>query len=186
MFLLLLRPSKIFIFFHSAKSSEWCLGSKRSPRRQRIRSSPPLYFRNSLGRCLADFANLSAHSPSTATAAGPQKIVLNWPPHPVHIITDIRGKGNCCFLKSTGTLSAPESIPSSSAEVKLKLQPCSNSDYQTRAEVWTKSGRKTPCRIALFFHNWFPDFRRDFLSYVSLSFLKIIWIIKCGILYSIP
>jgi hypothetical protein len=49
--------------FHSAQNSEWCLGGKRSPRRQRIRSSPPQYFRNSLGRCLADFANLSTHSP---------------------------------------------------------------------------------------------------------------------------
>ncbi len=63
MFLLLLRPSKIFIFFHSVQGSEWCLGGKRSPRRQRIRSSPPLYFRHSLDCCLADFANLSAHSP---------------------------------------------------------------------------------------------------------------------------
>jgi hypothetical protein len=63
MFLLLLRPSKIFIFFNSAQSAEWCLGGKRSPRRQRVRLSLLLYFCNSLGRCLADFTHLSAHSP---------------------------------------------------------------------------------------------------------------------------
>ncbi len=54
MFLLLLRPSKIFIFFRSAQSSEWCLSGKPSP-------SPSV------------FTNLSAHSPPMAAEAGRKK-----------------------------------------------------------------------------------------------------------------
>jgi hypothetical protein len=41
--------------------------------------------------CQADFANLSAHSPPTVAAKGPQKAVYDSSPHPVDevvILTD--------------------------------------------------------------------------------------------------
>jgi hypothetical protein len=67
--------------FHSAHSSEWCLGGKPSPRRQRVRPSPPLYLRY----CL-DAAHLfSIIFPLTALngdGGGPAKKVHDWPPHP--------------------------------------------------------------------------------------------------------
>ncbi len=72
-FCLALRPSKILIFLHSAQSSEWCLGGKPSPRRQRVRLSPSLYLRYSLGRCPLISANFFRSQHPTATAAGPQK-----------------------------------------------------------------------------------------------------------------
>ncbi len=65
MFLLLVRPLKIFIFFHSVQSSEWCLGGKPSPQRQRAHPSPPLYLRYCLDRRPSVFANLPLTVPNS-------------------------------------------------------------------------------------------------------------------------
>jgi hypothetical protein len=84
MFLLLLRPSKVFIFFHSAQGSEWCLGGNRSPQRQRVCPSSPLYLCCSLGRCPSVFANLSAHCPQRRQLRVRKETVHDSPPHPVY------------------------------------------------------------------------------------------------------
>ncbi len=67
---LLLRPSKIFIFFCSSQSSQWWFGSKPSPRQQEVRPSPPVHLCHCSDRCPLVFVNLSAHSPPMAAAAG--------------------------------------------------------------------------------------------------------------------
>jgi hypothetical protein len=123
MFLLLLRPSKILIFWHSAQSSEWYLGGKRTPRRQRIRSSPPLYFRNSLGRCLADFANLSAHSPQWRRRRARKKLST------IHRPT--------LYLPTPSWISILFSSPKLGKEMLL----CNwiSALTQSIAEVWTKN-----------------------------------------------
>ncbi len=46
MFLLLPRPSKFFIFFHSTVSYEWWFGGKPSQRRQQVRPSLLLHLYN--------------------------------------------------------------------------------------------------------------------------------------------
>ncbi len=79
----LTRSSTLHIF-HSAHSSEWCLGGKPYPRRQRVRPSPPLYLCYCLDAAHLFLIIFLLKAPN-GDGTGPAKKVHDWAPHPVYV-----------------------------------------------------------------------------------------------------